>query len=82
MKKSLIIIVISFCYHLVFAQKIYENYIDGQIYVKFSNRLLKGFNKDNPENLNLSKFGILSKILSNIEKVRSIPIDKRTFDFE
>ncbi len=63
MKKSLIIIVISFCYHLVFAQKIYENYIDGQIYVKFSNRLLKGFNKDNPENLNLSKFGILSKIL-------------------
>ncbi len=63
MKKSLIIIIISFFCHFAFAQKIYEDYIDGQIYVKFSNRLLKGFTKDNPENLKLSKFGILSKIL-------------------
>lgn len=63
MKNRFFTLIVFFCFQTFFSQTIYKDYIDGEIYVKFSRASLNAVAKENPTNIPISKFGSISKIL-------------------
>lgn len=64
MKKNLFFLLFLFCFQTQFSQTIFKDYVDGQIYVKFSSLALKGVSKENPNNIPIAKFGLIAKTLN------------------
>jgi len=56
----------SFCFILnsFFSQNVFKDYVDGEIYVKFSSWSLKQISKDDPNNIPVAKLTSVNKILS------------------
>lgn len=63
MKKSLLAIGFAVLTTCSFAQTVYKHKVDGQIYLKVQPGMLKGIQKDNPNNIVISKLGNLSATL-------------------
>ncbi len=62
MKEKIIIIIACLASINFKAQKIYVNYVDGEIYAKLSPTLLNPVIKDDPNNINWKKIAILKNI--------------------
>lgn len=63
MKKQLLALLFSFVLLSLSGQTVYSNFVDGQIYVKFSSGALKSVAKDNPNNIPVSKLTAVNRIL-------------------
>ncbi len=63
MKKSLLSFGFGLITFGVFAQTVYKNKVDGQVYLKVQPGLLKSILNDNPKNIVISKLGNLSNTL-------------------
>ena len=64
MKRILLCSLFFISVNVIFSQRVYPNYVDGCIYVKFNKSLIKSISKENPENISLSKLSSIGKILN------------------
>ncbi|MCW3075671.1 MAG: hypothetical protein JWO32_280, partial [Bacteroidetes bacterium] len=62
MKKFLFFLSVSTLCNWLTAQTVYNNYVDGQVYVKFSSAALKQVAKEDPTNIPVSKLTSVNKI--------------------
>jgi serine protease len=63
MKKIIFFNILILAFNLVVCQTVNKNYVDGEIYVKFSPSALKNIARDNPNNIQITKLGSVSKVL-------------------
>ncbi|MBA2613048.1 MAG: S8 family serine peptidase [Bacteroidetes bacterium] len=71
MKKILSAIIICLCLNNTFAQTVYKNQTDGEIYVKFTKGALKEIANENPNNIPLSKLVSVKEILTKYGVTRA-----------
>ena len=65
MKRKLLgLFLLALLVNFGYSQKVYDNYLDGKVYVKFSKATLKPISRDNPNNIPLNKLTSLKKIIS------------------
>jgi len=64
MRKILLALCLSISVPFLNAQTVYNDYQDGLIYVKFNSGSIKHLDKENPNNIPLSKFTGLGKVFS------------------
>lgn len=63
MKKNLLLLFLFSFFKSAYTQTVYENYIDGKVYVKLTRAALKPLSRENPADLPLEKLGSLRELI-------------------
>ncbi|MBA3664739.1 MAG: S8 family serine peptidase [Bacteroidetes bacterium] len=64
MKKILFTLTLSCIINMIIGQTVYPNYVDGQVYIKFTSGALKQVSKDDPRNIPVAKLTSVNRILN------------------
>lgn len=64
MKKTSLVLLVLLISSLLHAQTVYKEYVDGQLFVKFTPASLKGISKENPREIPFSKFTLVKHLVS------------------
>jgi serine protease len=65
MRKKIFSLLLTFSFlNVVYTQTVYDNYLDGKVYIKVNKASVKGILKEDPKNIPLAKLSFVEKLVS------------------